>query len=267
MAAGGPQGEWLPGAAGRADGRVRIGTSGWHYAHWRGLFYPPGLPSREWLAFYAAHFDAVELNNTFYQLPPAERFDAWRSQVPPDFVFAVKLSRFVTHRKRLLEAREPLRSFARRVRRLGPHLGPVLVQLPPRFRVDPERLRRFLGAAPRSLRLAVEFRDPSWLSEEVFRVLRGHGAALCVHDLLPDHPFEVTADTVYLRFHGTAGAYGGGYSPQRLAAVARRLAGEVRAGREVHAYFNNDVGGFAVRDAAALRRFLERRVGGGATRR
>lgn len=187
--------------------------------------------------------------------------------MPPGFLFAVKLNRYLTHLKRLLDPREPLRNFEQRVRRLGPHLGPVLVQLPPRFRVDPERLARFLGAAPRSLRFAVEFRDPSWLSEAVFRVLRDHGAALCVHDLLPQHPFEVTADFVYLRFHGTEGAYAGGYSPQKLAAVARRLAVELRAGREVHAYFNNDVGGFAVRDAAALRRYLVRRTGRGATRR
>jgi len=248
-------------------GRVWIGTSGWHYGHWRGVFYPPGLPPRSWLAYYAARFDAVELNNTFYQLPPASHFDAWRAQVPPGFLFAVKLSRYVTHLKRLLEPREALRNFERRVRRLGPHLGPVLVQLPPRFRADAARLDRFLGVAPRSLRFAVEFRDPSWLSEEVFRVLRRHGAALCVHDLLPDHPFEVTADFVYLRFHGTEGAYAGGYSPQKLAAVARRLAEVWRARRAAHAYFNNDVGGFAVRDAAALRRHLARRIGGLATRR
>ena len=186
--------------------------------------------------------------------------------MPPGFLFAVKLNRYLTHLKRLRDPREPLRNFERRVRRLGPHLGPVLVQLPPRFRADRERLGRFLDAAPPSLRLAVEFRDPSWLSEGVFRVLRDHGAALCVHDLLADHPFEVTADFLYLRFHGTQGACAGGYAPQKLAAVARRLAGELGRGRAVHAYFNNDAGGFAVRDAAALRRYLARRAGG-ATRR
>jgi uncharacterized protein YecE (DUF72 family) len=240
----------------RARGRVRIGTSGYQYADWRGRFYPEELARKDWLSHYAEHFDTVEINNTFYNLPESETFDHWRERVPRGFCFALKLSRYATHMKRLRDPEEPLGRFLERAERLGPKLGPILVQLPPRWGADPERLAGFLEAAPRRHRWVVEFRDESWLCEEVYAVLREHGAALCVHDMLDDHPRERTADWTYLRFHGTGKDYSGGYSPQKLTAEARRIERLRRRGVDVFAYFNNDVGGHAVENAGMLKRYL-----------
>jgi uncharacterized protein YecE (DUF72 family) len=233
------------------SGRLRVGTSGWQYRHWRGVFYPPDLPVARWLDYYAARFDTVEVNNTFYHLPEPSAFDAWRARAPRGFCYALKFSRFATHLKRLREPAEPIARFLAGARRLGPCLGPILVQLPPRWRADPARLDAFLAAAPRGRRWAVEFRDPRWLVPDVYAVLRRHRAALCVHDLLPDHPRERTARWTYLRFHGVA--YGGAYAPARLRAEAVRIRRDLAAGIDVYAYFNNDVGGYAVTDALALR--------------
>jgi uncharacterized protein YecE (DUF72 family) len=238
-------------AAGAA--RLRVGTSGWQYRHWRGVLYPEHLPVRRWLEHYAARFDTVEINNTFYHLPAAATFDAWRARAPRGFCYALKLSRYATHVRRLREPRAPVTRFLARAARLGRHLGPILVQLPPRWGVDPARLAGFLRVAPRARRWALEFRDPSWLCAPVYELLRAHGAALCVHDLIPGHPREVTADFVYLRFHGTA--YGGSYSPQALAAWARRIRAYLERGLDVYAYFNNDRDGWAVVNARALRRY------------
>jgi uncharacterized protein YecE (DUF72 family) len=236
-------------------GRLRVGTSGYQYRHWRGVFYPERLRATDWLAYYAARFDSLELNATFYQLPPARRFDAWRRQVPEGFLFALKFSRYGSHLKHLRAPRGTLGRFVPRARHLGAALGPVLVQLSPRWDADPGRLDAFLAAAPRDLRWAVEFRDARWLCDPVLRVLAAHGAALCIHDLLPGHPRELTADWTYLRFHGGR-ARGGGYTPQALGAAAARIRRWLARGCDVHAYFNNDAGGHAPADAAALRRYV-----------
>jgi uncharacterized protein YecE (DUF72 family) len=229
---------------------LRLGTSGWQYDHWRGVLYPPDLPRREWLAHYASVFDCVEVDATFYGLPQPESVAAWRRAVPKGFLFAPKLSRYATHMKRLKDPEATLGRFLGALRPLGPALGPILAQLPPRWRADPARLAAFLAAAPRDLRLAVEVRDPSWLCEPVYAVLRARGAALCLHDLIPEHPRVVTADFVYLRFHGDPLRIG--YTAARLAAEARRVRAWLRQGLDVFAFFNNDAGGHAVRDAIAL---------------
>jgi uncharacterized protein YecE (DUF72 family) len=239
----------------RARGRLRVGTSGYQYDHWRVRFYPRGLPKRRWLEHYASHFDTVEINNTFYQLPSEHTFDAWRGEVPEGFCFALKFSRYGSHLKRLKQPEDSIGHFLERARRLGTALGPILVQLPPRWSPDPGRLAAFLDAAPRSHRFAVEFRDPRWLCEPVYRILRRHRAALCVHDLIERHPREITADWVYLRFHGER--YAGSYSHQFLTAEAARIRRELRRGLDVYAYFNNDVGGHAVRNALDLRRYAQ----------
>jgi uncharacterized protein YecE (DUF72 family) len=234
--------------------RLRIGTSGYQYDHWRGRFYPAALSRRDWFAHYAAHFDTVEINNTFYRLPEAARFDAWREASPEGFCYALKFSRYATHLKRLREPAPPLRLFLTRARRLRDRLGPILVQLPPRWAPDLPRLAEFLAATPRAQRFALEFRDPRWLGEATFALLREHGAALCIHDAIAGHPREVTAGWVYLRFHGHGTT--GSYSPQRLAAEAREIRAWLRRGRDVYAYFNNDAGGHAVRNALQLRRYV-----------
>jgi uncharacterized protein YecE (DUF72 family) len=236
---------------------IRIGCSGWQYRHWRGRFYPRGLPVERWLDHYVREFDTVELNNSFYRLPQADAFAAWSRRVPPGFLFAVKASRYLTHLKRLREPREPLDRLWSRATELGGHLGPMLYQLPPRWDRNVERLREFVAALPARRRHAIEFRDPSWYHPEVYEVLAQAGVALCLHDMPgsatkpePIGPF------VYLRFHGAAGKYRGGYPGQALSAWARRLRGWADDGRACYVYFNNDVGGHAPRDAARLREML-----------
>jgi uncharacterized protein YecE (DUF72 family) len=238
----------------RPAARVHIGTSGFQYRHWRGVLYPPDLPRRDWLHAYCRAFDSVEINNTFYGLPEPSTFDAWRAASPPGFHFALKLSRHLTHMKKLRDPAEALARFLERAEHLGDRLGPLLVQLPPRWRRDPGRLRDFLAQAPSTARWAVEFRDASWLHDTVYQVLADHHAALVVHDLLARHPRTRTTDFVYLRFHGNG--YGGRYSPQKLAATARWLRRLRDDGVTAWVFFDNDRDGCAVHDARALRRHL-----------
>ena len=232
-----------------------VGTSGFTYDHWREVFYPPQVPKRQWLEYYAERFETVEINASYYHMPRHSVCDSWRRRTPEAFCFVMKLNRWITHRKRLADCADPLASFLGAVDRLGPKLGPILVQLPPRFSADAARLEAFLEICPRRYRWAVEFRDPSWLCPEVYAVLRAHDAALVVHDLIPDHPRQVTAGWVYLRFHGPGERrYAGCYPPQTLRAAARRVREHLRAGLDVYAYFNNDVGGHAVQNAQQLKR-------------
>jgi uncharacterized protein YecE (DUF72 family) len=244
---------------GQISGALRLGTSGFQYDHWKGVFYPEDLPKKHWFEFYARRFDTVEINNTFYRLPEPHTFEAWRKEAPEGFCYALKFSRYGTHMKRLKEPGRTVGRFMQRARRLGGLLGPLLVQLPPHFKADPARLASFLDAAPSGRRWTLEFRHGSWLSGEVLAILEERGAALCIHDMLPDHPWETTADWTYLRFHGDR--YRGGYSPQKLTAAARRLAGLLDAGLDVYVYFNNDLEGHAVKDADNLRRYIARARG------
>lgn len=241
-----------------AHGSYRIGTSGYVYNHWRGDFYPKKMTQKDWFEHYAAHFATVEINNSFYRSPSPDTFAQWRARAPKGFVYAVKYSRFGSHMKRLLDPEQHMARFLVSALELRETLGPVLVQLPPNWGADPERLDAFLRVAPKKLRWALEFRDASWLYEAVYAVLRRHNAALVIHDLLPDHPEVRTADWCYRRYHGQN--YGGSYTPQYLGAHARMMAADLDAGRDVYAYFNNDVGGHAVRNALALRRYLDARV-------
>jgi uncharacterized protein YecE (DUF72 family) len=242
-----------------APGAVRIGCSGFSYKDWRGVVYPADAPARTWFGHYAERFDTVELNTTFYRLPEATTVEAWEAQAPPGFLYAAKVGRFGTHRKKLLDPEPWLARHLDRIERLGAHLGPNLLQLPPRWRRDAARLDEFLAAAPRRIRWAVELRDPSWLHDEVYEVLERHGAALCVHDLLPDHPWLLTTDWTYLRFHGPhplREPYHGAYGSRRLGPVAETVRAWAAEGVDVYAYFNNDWHGNAVRDATWLRREL-----------
>jgi uncharacterized protein YecE (DUF72 family) len=235
-------------------GNFRVGTSGWVYDDWPGRFYPRELPRDRWFAHYAKEFDTVEVNNSFYRLPQAHTFAAWAEQAPRGFSYAVKFSRFGSHMKRLLDPEGTIGLFLARAEHLGKHLGPILVQLPPRWGVNVERLAAFLEVAPKQHRWALEFRDQSWLCDPVYRVLERHGAALVLHDLLPKHPRILTADWTYLRFHGID--YGGHYSNQALRATARRIEDWRARGHDVFAYFNNDRQACGVRDAGVLRRYV-----------
>ncbi len=242
-------------------GRARVGCSGWSYGDWKGVVYPEGAPARTWFATYAQWFDTVEINATFHRLPAVATVEGWAAQAPPGFCYAVKVGRFGSHRRKLRDPGSWLPNHLDRVEHLGSALGPNLVQLPPRWKRDVPRLEDFLAAAPDHLRWAVEVRDPSWLHDDVFTTLADHGAALCIHDLLPRHPWERTTDWAYVRFHGPRALdapYHGRYTGRRLWRVADRLGTWLDAGDDVYAYFNNDGHGAAVRDAAWLRDRLTR---------
>ena len=234
--------------------RIRIGCSGWNYKHWRELFYPKGLPVSRWFAFYAEHFDTVEINNSFYMLPRAETFDKWREQAPPGFCYAVKANRFITQAKKLIDCEEPLERMMPLFRRLGPTLGPVLYQLPPRLKLNLERLETFLQLVPKDVTNVFEFREKSWYVPETFELLERYGASFCVHDM-PGSTSERIAvgPAAYLRFHGTTGKYVGRYSDESLQSWADWLVEQARGGREAWAYFNNDIFGHAIEDALTLK--------------
>jgi uncharacterized protein YecE (DUF72 family) len=237
---------------------IYIGTSGWNYKHWSdGVFYPTQLPATEWLRFMSQHFDTVEINNSFYRLPSAETFRAWRKQGPAGFTFAVKASRYLTHLKRLKDPSAPLELFISRARKLNEKLGPVLFQLPPQFKRSLERLETFLTVlekqtSKQNFRAVLEVRDASWLENQVFASLERHRVALCFADwrnLTVAAP--VTADFVYVRRH--AGSESGNYPKADLERDARRVRRWINQGLDAYVYFNNDPAGNAVRNALYLR--------------
>ena len=239
------------------DHLARVGCSGWQYTHWRNDFYPAGLPQTRWFDYYASQFDTVEINNTFYRLPETHTFVEWAKRAPDHFLYAVKASRFLTHMKKLKDPGEPLQRLFQRARRLQHTLGPVLYQLPPRWTVDRERLATFLRALPKRQSHAIEFRDPSWYRDDVFALLERYGVALCLHDLAGSSTAQIAVGPfVYARFHGPQ-KYAGRYDDRALDKWAEWLAARLFEGRPVYAYFNNDTGGQAPRDAVRLRRAVE----------
>jgi uncharacterized protein YecE (DUF72 family) len=242
---------------------IRVGCSGWQYRHWRGGFYPATLPASRWLDHYAQHFDTVEINNSFYRLPEASTFAAWRRRAPARFLYAVKASRFLTHMKKLKDPEEPLARFFSRAVRLGSALGPVLYQLPPRWPVNLERLKHFLEALPRRRRHVLEFREPTWYDDRVLALLERYKVALCLHDMQGSASGRLSIGPfVSVRFHGTS-KYSGSYSDAALERWAEWLGERHAEGKPVFAYFNNDTGGHAPRDAARLRNALTRGIGQG----
>ena len=240
---------------------IHIGTSGWHYKHWVGTFYPPKLPPSKMFAFYQQYFDTVELNNSFYRLPTVEAFRAWRDAAPDNFCFAVKGSRFLTHNKKLKEPEQALQNLLPRAEILGEKLGPILFQLPPKWKVNIERLELFLQALPKHHRYAFEFREPSWNRDEVYAVLRQHNAAYCIYELAGfQSPILLTADFTYIRLHGPGGKYQGCYAEENLREWADRIAHWSRELRAIYVYFDNDDSGFAPRNALELKQLIERSV-------
>jgi len=237
---------------------VRIGCSGWNYRSWRETFYPPGLPASRWLERYASSFDTVEVNTTFYRLPSRDAVARWVAQTPDGFVFALKASRYLTHIKRLTDMEKGVERYYERIEPLveSPKLGPIVWQLPPNFRRDDDRLAAALRALPPG-RHCFEFRHESWFVEEVYALLRAHGAALVIGDRrgLEFQTHELTADWTLVRFHHGRRGRRGNYSPREIAEWARRIDGWRRR-VDVYAYFNNDWEEFAPRNARALHREL-----------
>ncbi len=232
-----------------------MGTSGYQYDHWKDVFYPANLPKKSWFDHYTKFFNTVEINNTFYNLPAAETFDKWRERTPQGFCYTLKFSRYGTHIKRLKEPDNSIGNFVERAERLGEVLGPILVQLPPKWKPVPDRLDAFLEQTPDKYRWCVEVRDPRWLCEEIYDVLRRHNAALCIHDMIENHPRILTADWTYLRYHGIN--YGGDYSDEVLQREAEDIRNRLAQGIDTYAFFNNDAEGCAVKDAQDLHRFVQ----------
>lgn len=239
--------------------RFFIGTSGWNYPHWEGRFYPEGMATSEWLGYYAGHFDTVEINNSFYRWPERKTFERWRSESPEGFTFSVKASQYLTHRKKLKDPEEPLERTFSNVVGLGEKLGPILYQLPPRWKVDTQRLGEFLPLLAKGIRHVMEFRDPSWQIEEVFDLLREYSVGYCVMvapglECIP----RMTADFAYIRMHYGEQSEGGNFTEEWLREWADQV-GEFLESGDVYVYFNNDQEAFAVRNASRLGEILEHR--------
>jgi uncharacterized protein YecE (DUF72 family) len=238
---------------------ARVGTSGWSYDHWDGVLYRPGLPARDRLARYVEVFDTVELNASFYRWPPPASFASWRRRLPDGFELTVKAPRGLTHARRLYGPEQWIERMTSGLHELAGRRGPLLVQLAPSMQRDDERLDYFLGRVPAWMRPVLEFRHPSWSDDSVFALLERHGAAYCVMSgaALPCI-LRATSDIVYIRLHGPdqGSLYAGSYSSEDLAWWAERIREWERTGHVVYAYFNNDGGGNAVRDAVALRAAL-----------
>ena len=242
-----------------ARGRCFIGTSGWSYRHWRGPFYPSGMSKGlEQLRFYAERFDTVEVNGTFYRLIEVETFRRWREATPAGFVFACKGSRYLTHMKRLKDAEQGVARFFERVEALADKLGPIVFQLPGRFKPDRERLCEFLQALPAGHRYAFEFRDPAWFQPEIVEALTRQNAALCLYEFAGQQaPLEVTADFVYIRLHGPEGPYQGSYGDAALGTWAQRIRAWAKQGRDVYCYFDNDQAAYAPQNALRLIQMIQ----------
>ena len=237
--------------------KVHIGTSGWHYKHWVGTFYPPKTAASKMLAYYYQHFDTVELNNSFYRLPLKNALENWRDSTPDGFCFAAKGSRFLTHMKKLKDPEQGLERFFDAIDVLGKKLGPILFQLPPNWEIDVERFAYFLKALPKYHRYAFEFRNATWDVQEIYSLLERHRAAYCIFHLAGfQSPLAVTADLVYVRLHGPGGKYQGSYSDRDLSGWAQRIGDWQREGRTVYVYFDNDQAGYAAHNALKLKELL-----------
>ena len=251
--------------------RILIGTSGWSYDHWRSIFYPDGLPKSKWLEFYCRHFKTVELNTSFYHLPKRKTFENWRVRAGKDFVFSIKGSRFITHIKKLKDCREPVGKFfeaARGLLREHPRSGPkrlsggevaevILWQLPPQLKFNLERLKAFLDLLPGSFRHAFEFRNETWLNDACYHVLKHDNRAVVFQDFEYWPVSEkITADFVYLRLHGRKELYASCYTKKELENWAKKIKNWNQRGLDVYVYFNNDMRGYAIKNANQLFKML-----------
>jgi uncharacterized protein YecE (DUF72 family) len=239
-------------------GCVHIGTSGWHYQHWRGPFYPRDLNAARMLRYYSERFDTVEINNSFYRLPTAAALEGWCRETPADFCFAVKASRYITHNLKLKHPKQAQQKFLSQIESLGRRLGPILFQLPPDWKINVQRLDEFLHGLPRRHRYTFEFRNPTWHVPEVYDTLRRHRAALCIHEIAGFQcPIEVTADFTYVRLHGPGNKYQGDYNEITLRTWAKRIEDWRKELTHVFVYFDNDQSGFAAKNALELKRMVE----------
>ena len=244
----------------KQDALIHIGTSGWSYAHWKGPFYPNALTTDQMLEYYAQHFRSVEINSSFYRLPEKKTLQHWYECTPNDFLFTAKASRYITHMKKLTDPLKSVPAFQDRISLLKDKLGPVLFQLPPRWRFNTARFAGFLNSLDDRFRYAFEFRDHSWLNGEAFELLALHNAAFCIYELEGfSTPEVITADFIYVRLHGPDGAYQGSYTHKALSARAETFMEWALQGKQVYCYFDNDQLGYAAKNAGRLQEILSQK--------
>jgi uncharacterized protein YecE (DUF72 family) len=233
-----------------------VGTSGWHYKHWLGTFYPPSVKTSGQLQYYLQFFSSVEINNSFYRLPSKETFTKWKKATPNHFIFSVKASRYITHMKKLKDPKASLHEFMSYIIVLKEKLGPVLFQLPPGWKINVDRLNEFLQNLPSFHRYVFEFRNPTWCHPDVFALLEKHNCAFCIYELEGYvTPFEETADFIYVRLHGPDGKYQGNYSEHTLKQWSRYCKNWLKT-KDVYVYFDNDDAGYAAFNAKRLQGLL-----------
>jgi uncharacterized protein YecE (DUF72 family) len=241
-------------------GKIKVGTSGWLYPHWRGTFYPKGLAQKDEFEYFSLFFDTVELNNPFYRLPSRETFEGWKNKSKPDFLYVVKASRFITHMKKLKDTEAALELFLNNCNGLEEKLGPILFQLPPGWQLNIERFEDFLKTLPKGYQFAFEFRNPTWYDPAVYKLLKKYKCAFCIYQLAGHmSPIEVTTDFVYLRLHGpTNNKYQGSYDFYTLRAWAEKSREWQKAGKDVYIYFDNDDSGYAAFNAQVIEMMLNK---------
>lgn len=239
-------------------GKIYIGTSGWKYAHWEGTFYPELLKKKDHLKYFTSIFQTVELNNSFYRQPKIHNFQSWREQVPDNFIYSVKANRYFTHLKKLKVSKEEIEIFIEAASGLKEKLGPILFQLPPRWKINIERLENFLSILPKGERYTLEFRDHTWYTPEVYALLEKYNCAFCIYELAGHQsPLWSTADFVYIRLHGPGEKYQGSYSDESLAGYYRLLHTWLEYGKDVYLYFDNDEAGYAAKNAITLQQMFD----------
>ena len=233
---------------------IHLGTSGWTYPHWKGKFYPEGLAQKKWFDYYCSRFSTVELNASFYRIPSAAAVESWEKRSPPDFRFAVKISRLISHVKKLRNCEKETEWFFSTFAPLAHRIGAFLLQLPPSLKCNPELVGSFVRQTATRVPIAVEFRNSTWYNDEVYAALKEFGCIFCIHDM-NECPTEriVLSKTAYVRFHGYQARYGGDYPSGALADWGRWIKRQAKDGTKVFGYFNNDVDGFAVKNCMTLR--------------
>jgi len=234
--------------------KIYIGTSGWCYDSWEGIFYPQGLKRKEWLNFYSNHFDTVEINSSFYHLPKAATFSNWAEKTPDDFLFVIKASKYITHTKRLNNCSDAAARLVEVSSNLGKKLGMFLFQLPPNLKKDAARLKNFLKILPSACRYVFEFRDESWFCDDVYKVLEECNCGIVISDSpkFPRHEV-ITGGFCYIRMHGSTLLYSSKYTDKELKKIAELITGNYKNGISSYVYFNNDVCGYAVENAEYLK--------------
>ncbi len=238
--------------------RIYIGTSGWHYEHWIGPFYPEKVRKKDFLNYYVKHLGSVEINNSFYRMPKSSTMKDWHDSTPDDFLFTIKASRYITHVKKLKDPQKGVVNFIKIAKMLKKKLGPILFQLPPGWKCNKERLRSFLEFLDPDYEYVFEFRNHDWFNEDVYYLLKKHKCAFCLYELEGQMtPQIVTADSIYIRLHGPGKAYEGSYDQRGLKSWAEKIGAWRNENKTVYIYFDNDQEGYAIKNALELEHLLD----------